>query len=188
VSHGEALVPRTPLTALPMTLDGWSGQNVALPERVVDAVGLDDYVNRVYRDARTESVTLFISYYRTQRTGQTIHSPKNCLPGAGWQPLDSRRLRIPIPGRDPLSVNEYLVARDTDRVLVLYWYQERGRVIASEYAAKFWLTADAMTRDRSDGALVRVTTTVHGERRKAERRAVAFVQLIFPRLSRYIPN
>jgi EpsI family protein len=188
VSHGEAVVPRLPLADLPLALGAWSGEPIPLPERIVDAVGLDDYINRVYRNPGAGAVTLFISYYRTQGTGETIHSPKNCLPGAGWLPLASRRLSIAVAGYAPIAVSEYLVARDTDRVLVLYWYQERGRVIASEYSAKFWLTADAITRDRTDGALVRVTTPVAGDRPAAERRAVAFMRTIFPHLSRYIPN
>lgn len=188
VSHGEAVLPRAPLSGLPLTLGRWAGERVPLPGRIVRAVGLDDYVNRVYRDPALGAVTLFISYYRTQRTGQTIHSPRNCLPGAGWLPLDSRRLSIAVAGHAPIDVNEYLVARDAARVLVLYWYQERGRVIASEYSAKFWLTADALTRHRTDGALVRVTTPVTAGRRVARRRAVAFVREIFPRLGRYIPN
>ena len=189
--HGEKFPSRAPLAEFPMSLGRWSGENVPLSAQIVRAVGLDDYLNRIYRDGSGALVTLYISYYTSQRTGQTIHSPRNCLPGAGWQPVESRRLSIPVAGSAPLVVNEYDVARDTERVLVLYWYQERGREIASEYAAKFWLTADAITRDRTDGALVRVTTPVGSagrNRGEAERRAVGFVRAIFPHLSKFIPN
>jgi EpsI family protein len=191
LNHGERAPTRAPLAEFPMRLGRWSGENVPLPASVVRAVGLDDYVNRIYSEGPGAPVTLYISYYSSQRTGQTIHSPKNCLPGTGWQPVDSRRLRVPVTGSSPLVVNEYDVERDTARVLVLYWYDERGRDIASEYAAKFWLTADALTRDRTDGALVRVTTPIGDAGRNlgaAERRAAGFVETVFPRLSRFIPN
>jgi EpsI family protein len=188
LSHGEPVVLRAPLAGFPLAFGGWSGWDVPLAGKVVAAAGLDDYLNRSYGDAQGKWATLFISYYRTQRTGQTIHSPKNCLPGAGWQPLESRPLTIPIGGPGPLVVNEYYVARGTDRALVLYWYQERGRSVASEYAAKWWLTVDALTRNRTDGALVRVTTPMALDRRRAERRATNFVRQIVPRLGRFIPN
>jgi EpsI family protein len=191
LARAEKVVPHAPLAEFPMLLGRWSGANVPLPARIVKAVGLDDYLNRIYQDGSGAPVTLYISYYASQRTGQTIHSPKNCLPGAGWQPLESRRLAIPLPGRGPLIVNDYDVARDAARVLVLYWYQERGRDIASEYAAKFWLTADALTRDRTDGALVRVTTPVPDAGRdlaQAQRRAVAFLRTVLPHLAKFIPN
>lgn len=191
LAREEKIVPHAPLAEFPIRLGRWSGENIPLPARVVKAVGLDDYLSRVYRKGEGAPVTLYVSYYSTQRTGQTIHSPKNCLPGAGWQPLESRRLTIPLPGGTPLVVNEYDVARDADRVLVLYWYQERGRDIASEYAAKFWLTADALTRDRTDGALVRVTTPIPNaghDVARAQRRAAAFVRTVFPRLAKFIPN
>lgn len=188
LSHGQPIVPHVSLSAFPMKLGDWSGREVRIPTRVLVAAGLDEYVNRLYRDPAGNTVTLFISYYRTQRAGETIHSPKNCLPGAGWQPLTSRRLVVPMPGRSPLVMNEYVVARDIDRLLVLYWYQERGRDIASEYAAKFWLSYDALLRNRTDGGLVRVTTPLSPGRARAESRAVDFVKLIDPRLPRFIPN
>lgn len=184
----EVVPPSAPLTAFPHTIGSWSGVDVPIPAHIVQAVGLDDYLNRIYREDRGNWVSLFITYYRTQRTGQTIHSPKNCLPGAGWQPVYSRPLVIPITGSRPLIVNEYDVVRDTHHVLVLYWYRERGREIASEYAARFWLMADAITKNRTDGALIRVTTPIQDNRTSAERLAVGFVRTIFPRLSRYIPN
>ncbi|HVB99626.1 MAG TPA: EpsI family protein [Candidatus Dormibacteraeota bacterium] len=184
----EITPPSVPLTRFPHRIESWSGTDVPLTQNVIQAAGLNEYVNRIYHATSRPPVTLFISYYRTQRTGQTIHSPKNCLPGAGWQPIYSRQLSIPLAGTKPIVVNEYDIVRDTNRVLVLYWYQERGREIASEYAAKFWLSFDALTRNRTDGALVRVTTPVRGGRGRAEQRAVGFVRAIFPHLGRFIPN
>ncbi len=188
MSHGEPMIPHTPLQAFPEKIGDWVGRNVPIPGRIVADAGMNEYVNRVYWNPRGKTVTLFISYYLTQRTGDTIHSPKNCLPGAGWQPLESREISIPMANGAPVVTNEYVIARNAQRMLVFYWYQERGRDIASEYAAKFWLSVDAITRNRTDGGLVRVTTPLNKDRASAERRAIAFVRLIDPRLPRYIPN
>lgn len=184
----EIIPPSEPLADFPLHIQSWTGTRVPLSQHIVRAVGLDEYVNRVYGEPSRGWVTLYISYYRSQRTGQTIHSPKNCLPGAGWQPVYSRRLSIPLAGAKPLVVNEYDVVRGTNHVLVLYWYRERGREITSEYAAKFWLMFDALTRNRTDGALIRVTTPIRTTRNRAERLAASFVRVIFPRLGRFIPN
>lgn len=188
LSHGEPVVPRTPLSEFPMRIGRWSGENLPITHRILVAAGLDEYVSRIYQDPDGGSVTLFISYYRSQRTGETIHSPKNCLPGAGWQPLTSRRISIAVPNHTPVVANEYVIDRGINRLLVLYWYQERGRDIASEYAAKFWLSYDALFRDRTDGGLVRVTTELGKNRTLSERRAIDFVRLIDPRLPRFVPN
>ena len=106
LSHGQPVIPHKPLSAFPIQLGQWSGMNVPIPPRILAATGLDEYVNRLYRDPTGNTVTLFMDYYGSQRTGQTIHSPKNCLPGAGWQPLTSRRLVVAMPGRTPLVMNE----------------------------------------------------------------------------------
>ena len=101
---------------------------------------------------------LYIGYYTSQKNGDTIHSPKNCLPGAGWDPIHSEYIAIAIPGDRKIVVNEYVIQQNQDQELVFYWYRGRGRVIASEYAGKFWMMADAITRKRTDGALVRLIT------------------------------
>lgn len=188
LSHGEPVIPRVPLKEFPEKIGDWVGREVPLPARIVADAGMNEYVDRVYWNPGGRTVTLFISYYLTQRTGDTIHSPKNCLPGAGWQPLESREISIPMANGSRVVANEYVVARDAQRALVFYWYQERGRDIASEYAAKFWLSVDAITRHRTDGGFVRVTTPLKKDRASAERLAISFVRLIDPRLPRYIPN
>ena len=118
----------------------------------------DDTLNRVYvsPDAKT-TASLMIAFFRTQRYGQSPHSPKNCLPGSGWQPIEDQKLAIDIPGRDaPIVINKYVISHGDEQAVVLYWYQSHNRVIAGEFAAKFWLVADAIRYSRSDTALVRV--------------------------------
>jgi EpsI family protein len=188
MSHGEAIVPRQPLHALPYALGRWTGEEQPVQSRVVQAVGVSDYTNRIYSQLAEIPVQLYVGYYASQRTGDTIHSPKNCLPGAGWDPIQSGYATISVPTGRNIVVNEYVIQRDENKQLVFYWYQGRGRVIASEYAGKFWMVADAISRNRTDGALVRVITSMNDGEDKARARLVSFTQTVFPSLGELIPN
>ena len=188
VSHGEPVPLRQPLGQLPMAMDGWLGQDDPLEARIVSALGVSDYVNRAYTNVGKQPVDLYVGYYQSQRTGKTIHSPKNCLPGAGWEPVRAGRLTIPMTAMPAITLNEYLIEKGPAQYLVLYWYQAHGRVIASEYSGKAWLVLDAITRNRTDGALVRVLTSTRNGEDQARARAVQFVQALYPRLGRFIPD
>lgn len=188
VNHGEPMVPRHQLRELSYRLGPWSGQEDPLEQRVVQAVSVSDYTNRVYVTQARTPIQLYIGYYSSQRTGDTIHSPKNCLPGAGWDPIRSGYTAIPISGTHQVVVNEYVIAQGLDRELVFYWYQGRGRVIASEYSSKFWMVADALTRHRTDGALVRLITPMKDGELNAHARLVGFAQMLYPQLGDLIPN
>jgi EpsI family protein len=188
MSHGEAIVPRQPLHDLPYVLGSWTGVEQPIDDRVLQVAGVSDYANRIYSQFAQPPVQLYIGYYASQRTGDTIHSPKNCLPGAGWDPIRSGYATILVPGGHDIVVNEYVIQRDQDKQLVFYWYQGRGRVIASEYAGKFWLVADAIRRNRTDGALVRVVTALNDGAEEAHIRLVSFTQTLFPSLHELIPN
>ena len=160
VSNGESVVPHQPLRDLPYTIGTWSGQERPLSEQIVQAVSVSDYTNRVYFADGNMPVQLYVGYYGSQKTGDTIHSPKNCLPGSGWDPIHSGFASISVAGGRQIVVNEYVIQKDANRQLVFYWYQGRGRVSASEYAGKFWMVADAISRNRTDGALVRLITPI----------------------------
>jgi EpsI family protein len=188
VSHGEAVVVRQPLRNLPYSLAGWTGVEQPIGERIVQAVGVSDYTNRVYADQASAVVQLYVGYYASQRTGDTIHSPKNCLPGAGWDPIRSGYATIPIPGSHQVVVNEYVIQRDQVQNMVFYWYQGRGRVIASEYWGKFWMVADAISCNRTDGALVRLITPMSDGEESARTRLVSFTQALFTHLEILIPD
>jgi EpsI family protein len=149
---------------------------------------VSDYTNRVYSDQSSLPVQLYVGYYSSQRTGDTIHSPKNCLPGSGWDPVRSGHTTITISGDRKIVVNEYVIQQDEDKELVFYWYQARGRIIASEYSGKFWMVADAITRNRTDGALVRLVTPMNDGENQAHDRLVRFTQALFPYLDGLIPN
>jgi EpsI family protein len=188
VSHGEAITPHQPLRTLPYVLGSWTGTEQPLTERIVQAVGVSDYANRIYFSQKEGLAQLYVGYYATQRTGDTIHSPKNCLPGAGWDPVQSGYATISLSGGRQIIVNEYVIQQGLDKELVFYWYQGRGRVIASEYSGKFWMVADAISRNRTDGALVRLITPMNDSEEKARARLESFTQLVFPPLDSLIPN
>ena len=133
---------------------------------------------------------LFVAYFKTQRTGQSPHSPKNCLPGSGWEPEATGFVDVPVAGQPaPIRINRYVVSHGDEKSVVLYWYQSPRHVIASEFSAKFWLVMDSIRYRRSDTALVRVTIPVaHGDQDGATRVGVAFVQTVFPVLKGYLPS
>ena len=178
VSHGEPVMPAHPLAILPNEMGGWNGQEVAIEPRIIEAVGVDDYVSRAYFSSQDVPVLLYIGYYKSQRTGRTIHSPKNCLPGAGWQPVSSGRTLVTLPDGSKAPVNLYVIQKGLERQAVLYWYQSHGRIIASEYWGKIYMVLDAIHLNRTDSALVRVTTPLSPDAPRAEQRLVAFAQQV----------
>jgi EpsI family protein len=169
-------------------MENWKGQEQPLPERIVQALGVSDYTNRVYFQPTEPRVQLYIGYYASQRTGETMHSPKNCLPGAGWEPISAGYATIPLTTAQQIVVNDYIIQKDLNKEMVLYWYQGRGRVIASEYAGKFWTVTDAISRNRTDGALVRLITPVNDGEARARMRLISFAQSLFPNLDAIIPR
>ncbi len=186
----EQVIACQPLSSMPEKIERWSGNDVALSAEVLEVLGDGQFLTRVYSAPQEPRIDLYIAYYSSQRTGATIHSPLNCLPGAGWTPLAFSRIVIPSPGRPSMTVNGYIIGKGSDRQFVLYWYQAHGRTVASEYAAKFYLVSDSIRLNRSDGALVRIITPIqNGESpRLAERRAVDFAVQLDPLLDRYIPR
>jgi EpsI family protein len=188
VSHGEATVPHQALRELPLELGNWAGIEKPLSDRILQAVGVTDYLNRSYFSDEDGSVQLYVGYYSSQSSGDTIHSPKNCLPGSGWDPVQSDRASIALSSTHRIVVNEYIVQRGPERQLVFYWYQGRGRVTSSEYSSKFWMVADAISRDRTDGALVRVITPIRRSEGEARERLENFTRLVFPSLDAFIPQ
>lgn len=185
----ELPVTRAPLASLPRALGAWSSVGeTALDANSLEVLRADDYLDRTYADTARHEVNLYVGYYASQRQGDTMHSPQNCLPGSGWQPIASSRTTLDVDGR-AVPVNRYVIERAGERQLAYYWYQGRGRVVASEYANKFWLIADAARLHRSNGAVVRVMAAIaHGDGTDAaEASAAAFVRQLFPHLASYLP-
>ena len=191
-NRAEIFPPRKPLTSFPQQFDHWTSTNVEIGKDIRDILGPGDFLLRVYHDQKQKqpSTDLFIAYFPSQRAGDTIHSPKNCLPGAGWTPIDSARIPLALPGRAPFPVNRYVIAKGSDRLLVVYWYWAHDRAVASEYWAKIYLVTDSIRMNRSDGSLVRLTTPMlPGESvNTAMARLQPFAGDIVPLLNQYIPQ
>ncbi len=187
----EHIPPRQTLQNFPREFPGWISRDLTILPEVRQVLGDGDFLSRVYgRTPEEPGIELFIAYFPSQRTGTAIHSPRNCLPGAGWTPVKSSRIQIPRAQGEPVMANRYLIARGLDRKVVVYWYQSNTRAIASEYWAKFYLVTDSIRLNRSDGALVRVITQLgKGESlEQAQARAVGFAQELVPRLPAHIPQ
>jgi EpsI family protein len=190
-SRGERVPAGRPLDLFPAQLGSWQEvQNYPVEQEIRDQLKADDLLNRLYGDSESHTaVGLFVAYFKTQRTGQSPHSPKNCLPGSGWEPEATGFLDVAVEGQpEPIRINRYVVSHGDEKSVVLYWYQSRRRVIASEFSAKFWLVMDSIRYHRSDTALVRVTIPVVDNGQDAAARAgVSFVRILFPVLQGYLP-
>jgi EpsI family protein len=190
-SRAETLPPRKDLASFPRQVGGWLGRDVIIQPGILEVLGAGEFLQRLYVRAPQEPyIDLFLAFFPTQRTYSTVHSPKNCLPGVGWTPIDSSRMQLLDLGGKSITVNRYLIAKGLDRQVVLYWYQAHGRAVASEYWAKFYLVADAIKMNRTDGALIRIVTPLaSGEDvSSGQQRVVEFAQKILPYLETYIPH
>ena len=188
----EIALTRSTFAAFPMQIGQWRAVvDPPLDKDVLRVLGVDDYLSRAYYQPNGAGVGLYMGFYGSQRQGDTIHSPMNCLPGAGWEPVSEGRLQIENvdgAGRN-VTVNRYVIQKGLDRTLVLYWYHGRGRVVASEYWSKAFLIRDAIVDNRTDGSMVRVIVPIKDESKLAPAEALAqeFVRAIFPTLSSYLP-
>ena len=194
--RNEEIPLRMSFSLFPMELDGWRGiQYAPLADNILAVLGLDDYITRAYVRADRTYADLYVGYWKSQRQGDAIHSPQNCLPGAGWEPVSQSMLTFADPRNPagpPLTVNRFLIQKGLVRQLVLYWYQSRGRVVGNEYWSKFYLVLDAARYNRTDAALVRVMVKLDGASSEAEtaaeRSALQFVNALMPALTDFLPN
>jgi EpsI family protein len=190
-SRSEKVPAHKPLEEFSLANPNWLlVENVEIDKDTLDVLKADDWLSRIYQNRSTGKwATLFVAYFETQRTGKAPHSPKNCLPGSGWAPSQSGTIDIQVAGEPaPIHVNRYIVAHGDNQDVVLYWYQSRDRVIASEYAAKIFTVTDSIRYNRTDTALVRVIVPVQaGDTQSAVDAAVSFVQVLFEPLKQYLP-
>jgi EpsI family protein len=191
VSRPESVIPPPALNSFPVQIGGWKlAQEGYVDQETRDLLQADDLLSRTYvRSGDPLPVNLFIASFLSQRNGKTPHSPKNCLPGAGWVQQTNEILPVDIPGFGRIEVQHYLVANRDARSDVMYWYQSRNRVVASEYRAKFFSVADAIRYNRTDTALVKFTTPVaEGHADQARNDNIEFIRAVFPLLGGYLPK
>ena len=176
---------RAPLTIIPAEILGHKGQDRSMSPGEQQVAGVDQYLLRDYDGA----FSVYVGYYEEQTQGRTIHSPKNCLPGSGWEPLDASPRTIQVEGR-AVTVQRYLLAKASSRALVYYWYQGRGRIAANEYRVKWELLRDAALWGRTEEALVRVVLPLSGEADEpgADSVAAQVAGAMIPALNRALPQ
>jgi exosortase D (VPLPA-CTERM-specific) len=188
----ESIPPRTSFAQYPNVIGPWTGRREALEPIYVDALMLDDYHLADFTRGAEPPINFYIAWYDTQRAGRSAHSPRSCLPGGGWQikSLTQRSLPGIRAERDALRVNRALIQLGNQRQLVYYWFQQRGRVITDEYQVKWYLFWDALTRNRTDGALVRLVVPISPDEpdAAADRQLTQFAAAAAPTLAPYIPD
>ena len=187
---GEAHVSRRNLKDFPARIGSWRqvGEDLRFDEETEKVLRADDYLSRNFiSSGRTAS--FYVGYYATQRNGATYHSPLNCLPGSGWVLTDPTRITItPTGGGASFEANRFVIANGRDRAPMIYWYQGRGRAVASEYWGKVYTVLDSVRRRRSDGAMVRVMVPLGNSQEDAQDTAVEIASQAAPQLTEFVPN
>jgi len=190
-SSQEAALPRRSLENFPSRIGDWK---LFEEQRIDDAslavLQVDDYLVRSYTNSKGEFLTLYIGYFKTQKEGKTNHSPRQCLPGAGWFPLETSSIMLDVPGSNSgqLPVNRYLMEKGNEKELFLFWYQGRGRQLANEYSVKVYLMWDSIKRNRTDGALIRISGRALPNPDAALKTQIEFIRCFYPFLSKFIPE
>jgi EpsI family protein len=180
------------LSDFPMQVGQWNGTKTRFDERVYETLGVDDSVLVNYSDPEGESIQLYIGYYQSQRAGQIIHSPKNCMPGSGWSIVESSLISINLKKNGqqvPRKVIKLVLKKGTQRQVALYWFHSRGRIISSEYSQKIFLVWDSITKHRTDGSFVRLLSRItdHGEAQTSDN-LKHFAEQILSVLDEFIPS
>ena len=189
--RSEHIPSIAPLSTFPEAVTGWhKTADFQIEPEIRDLLNADDILNRAYVNAsQTASVNLFVAFFKTQSYHQSPHSPKNCLPGNGYDTVMDSQASFTVPGRDqPIVTNKFVVQHGDEKSVVLYWYQSHNRVIASEYSAKIWLVLDAIRYHRSDTSIVRIVVPVRdNDYDAATNTGIDFIRSIFPSLLNLLP-
>lgn len=191
VSLSENIKPNKPFSTFPKKIGEWVGTEGRFDQKVYDLLGVDDSFLANYNTADGRSVQLYVGFYQSQKEGDIIHSPKNCMPGGGWNITKTEIKKVAIPDNNPPEIKAIKLdlEKGTEKQIVLYWFQSRGRFISSEYWQKIYLVIDSITRRRTDGAFVRLIAYV---RDKDEEKALAdlkdFAGQLIPILQEYLPS
>jgi EpsI family protein len=191
LARPEAKLSRNSLQEFPAVIGEWKlFSNHRLDEDAMEALQVDDYLMRSYANPLGQVIGLYIGYFKSQRDGKQNHSPRQCLPGAGWSIAESRTIPLKVPKRNQSvsAINFYLMRKDGRSDIYLWWYQGRGRVYASEFLNKLYLILDSVTMNRTDGALVRVNMPVSLNQAEILETQLGFLSLITPVLPEYLPD
>ena len=187
---GEARVDRKQLKDFPQEVGDWrrSKADTVLDDATMVVLRASDYLLRDYRRADGQSANFYVGYYASQREGASYHSPLNCLPGSGWTLSEPGKVMISLPDGSQFAANKYVIENGASRSLMIYWYQGRGRQVASEYWGKVYTVIDSVRLRRSDGAMVRVTVPMGQSEDAAVKSAVDLSTKAMAALPEFVPN
>jgi EpsI family protein len=191
LSSPEAELARRPLKEFPKVIGAWKAANEQrISEHAMQILLVDDYIMRTYVNPNGDAIGFYLGYFMTQREGKQVHSPRQCLPGAGWKIVDTRLYSLELRNHNPThaSINYYLMQHGEQQQLYLWWYHGRGRMYANEYLNKLLLIRDSILMRRTDGALVRINMAVKDDVDHSLNAQTEFINLFVPLLSEYIPN
>lgn len=191
INYSEDMEPDKPLSTFPKKIGEWKGTEGRFDQEVYDALGVDDSFLGHYRTSEGGYVQLYVGFYKSQREGDLIHSPKNCMPGGGWNITDTSIEELNIPGNSPSKINviKLNIEQEEKKQIVLYWFQSRGRFISSEYWQKIYLVIDSITKRRTDGSFVRlIAPVIDGDKEKALKDLKNFAREVIPVLEDYLPG
>ena len=190
-NHSEIIKPNKPFETFPMNVGEWNGSTSKFDQKVYDILGVEDSILASYQDNEGDSIQLYVGFYQSQKEGDLIHSPKNCMPGSGWNILKTSIETVDV-GRDDnvknIDVIKLILGKGHEQQVVLYWFQSRGRIIASEYMQKVWLVIDSITKRRTDGSFVRLISPVVENEDRTLKLLKGFTKDIYPILNEYIPS
>jgi EpsI family protein len=186
---GEAHVERKELKYFPQSIGAWqkTGNDQILDDDTLKVLRASDYLLRNFRKSDGQVANLYVGYYASQRTGATYHSPLNCLPGSGWTLSEPGKAMVTLPDGSGFIANKYVIQNGEYKSMMVYWYQGRGRNVASEYWGKVYTVFDSVRLRRSDGAMVRVTVPVGNSEAAAEKTAIEFASTASSVLPEFVP-
>ncbi|WP_026259787.1 exosortase C-terminal domain/associated protein EpsI [Desulfobacter curvatus] len=188
-SHSERTKPNRPFSQFPLRIGSWRGVTSQMDEQVFNILGVEDYIMANFSKGKGLRVNLYVGFYQSQSKGDLIHSPKNCMPGAGWNIVQSSAIPINLPkSGKTIKIARLLLNKDGQKQVVYYWFQSRGRIISSEYMQKIWLVVDSITKNRTDGSFVRLIASVITNETEAEVLLTQFADEVYPVLNQFIPN
>lgn len=191
LSVAEDIKSNKPFSTFPKVIGEWTGKEDRFEEKVYEVLGVDDSFLGHYRAPDGRYVQLYVGFYQSQKEGELIHSPKNCMPGAGWNIVRTSIEELPPSDMNPRKMKTIRLdlKKGDQRQIMLYWFQSRGRIITSEYMEKVYLVLDSITRHRTDGSFVRLMAPVmDGNEQKTVEALKSFTGFLAPILNEYIPS
>ncbi len=188
VAHSEKITPNKSFDSFPLSIGDWKGVRGALDQEVYNVLGVEDYIIANYSLPDSKMINLYIGFYQSQKEGDIIHSPKNCMPGSGWNITNTSKEKIEMDNGTSFETIKLYLQKGSETQIVLYWFQSRGRIISSEYMQKIWLVIDSITRHRTDGSFVRIISPIIENEEQTVKTLKAFAKSVYPHLLEYIPS